>query len=50
MNAHKQTRSGRVEAVVRGMLGLLLLAAVVWALADGNGEAQGFVLGSLRVW
>lgn len=50
MNTHKPNRSARVESVIRGMLGFLLLAAVVWALTNGNGEAQGFDLSILPGW
>ena len=44
MNMDKPTRASRVEAVIRGMLGLLLLVAVLWALANDNGATQGFDL------
>ena len=47
MNMDKPTRAARVEGVIRGMLGFVLLVAVVWALANGNGESQGFDLARL---
>jgi hypothetical protein len=48
MDAHKPTRAARIEGLVRGMLGLLLLAAVAWALASGDGDRQGlFSVGGL---
>lgn len=50
MNTHKPTRSQRVEHVIRIMLGLLLLAAVVWAVTNGDGEAHGFDLSILPGW
>lgn len=47
MNIDKPTRAARVEGVIRGMLGFVLLAAVAWALANGNGDSQGFDIASL---
>jgi hypothetical protein len=47
MDIDKPTRGSRVEAVLRGMLAFALLAAAAWALANGNGDPQGFDLGSL---
>lgn len=37
MNAVKPSRTVRVEDFIQGILGLVLLGAVVWALASGNG-------------
>ena len=48
MNAGKPTRSDRIEGLARGMLAIVLLAAVAWAVA-GN-PAQGFDFSSLRGW
>lgn len=48
MNAGKPTRSDRIEGLLRGMLAIVLLTAVAWAVA-GN-PAEGFNLGSLRGW
>lgn len=40
MNTHKPARSDRVERVVRGLLGFVLLTAVVWALTNGSSIPQ----------
>lgn len=42
MNIDKPTRTTRGEGVIRGILGFILIAAVVCALTNGNGESQGF--------
>ena len=47
MNIDKPTRGARVEGVLRALLGIALLAAAAWALANGNGDPPGFDLGSL---
>ena len=49
MNADRPTRSARVDGVVRAMLGIVLLAAVLWALA-GAGDASGFDFARLSAW
>lgn len=36
MSAQKPTRSDRLERVARAMLGLALLAGVIWAWTDGG--------------
>lgn len=50
MKAVKPTRAARVEDVIQGMLGLVLLGAVVWALASGNGDSQVFDFANLTRW
>ena len=47
MNIDKPTRAARVEGVLRGMLGFVLLVAAAWALANGGSDPQGFGFGSL---
>lgn len=47
MNAGKPTRHDRFDRLVRGMLALVLLAGVVWALTDG-GAAGAFDFTLLR--
>ena len=41
MNADKPARANRGESIVRGMLALVLLAAVVWALTANGSVPQG---------
>ena len=36
MNAGKPVRFDRYERLLRGLLGLVLLAGVAWALTDGG--------------
>lgn len=50
MKAVKPTRATRVEDVIQGMLGLVLLGAVVWALAGGNGDSGILDFASLQRW
>ena len=47
MDIDKPTRGARVEGVLRGMLGVSLLLAAAWALANGGGDPQAFDLGIL---
>ncbi|MFD0738745.1 hypothetical protein ACFQZQ_05570 [Lysobacter koreensis] len=49
MNAGKPARLDRAERVVRSMLAVVLIAAVVWALADGGaGPSLDLSFSSLR--
>lgn len=47
MDVEKPNRGTRIERVLRGMLGVALLLAAAWALANGGTDPQGFFPGSL---
>lgn len=47
MEIDKPNRGARLERLLRGMLGLALLAAAAWALLNGGADPQGFYPGSL---
>ena len=44
MSARLPNRSDRFERVFRGLLGLALVAGVIWALGQGGSAGAGFAL------